>query len=154
MPLPISGRRTCDWYFPSLPGCRHSASWHNLAALAGLVAWWLLSSRGDAIPWNLKYIVADPGELPDLARFVREIRRCQVARFAKQLNEDADLGPQDVRVDGFAQIVNGAHAVSPLNVLIIQQVRGQKQDRHVLGAPALFDHLGQLQPADPRHPDV
>src|SRR6185295_4629104 len=35
---------------------------------------WLLSSRGDAIPWNLKYIVADPAELPDLERFQREIR--------------------------------------------------------------------------------
>lgn len=36
---------------------------------------WLLSDRGDAFPWTIKHIVADPAELPDLARFKREIRR-------------------------------------------------------------------------------
>jgi hypothetical protein len=35
---------------------------------------WLLSERGDALPWTIKHIVADPGELPDAEAFRREIR--------------------------------------------------------------------------------
>jgi predicted Zn-dependent protease len=41
---------------------------------------WLLSSRGDAFPWTVKHIVADPGELPDAAALQAEIRRT-VARL-------------------------------------------------------------------------
>jgi len=36
---------------------------------------WLLSDHGDAIPWTIKHIVADPEELPDSAAFQAEIRR-------------------------------------------------------------------------------
>lgn len=36
---------------------------------------WLVSRRGDGLPWNIKHIVADPTELPSLDRFQHEIRR-------------------------------------------------------------------------------
>jgi predicted Zn-dependent protease len=36
---------------------------------------WLLSDRGDAIPWTVKHTVADPAELPSLAAFQRQIRK-------------------------------------------------------------------------------
>jgi predicted Zn-dependent protease len=35
---------------------------------------WLLSERGDGIPWTIKHLVADPGELPTQRSFHREIR--------------------------------------------------------------------------------
>jgi TldD protein len=35
---------------------------------------WLLSPKGDAFPWTLKYLVTDPTELPSLQKFQREIR--------------------------------------------------------------------------------
>jgi predicted Zn-dependent protease len=35
---------------------------------------WLMSPKGDAIPWSIKHTVADPSELPDARRFHREIR--------------------------------------------------------------------------------
>jgi predicted Zn-dependent protease len=35
---------------------------------------WLLSDRGDGIPWTIKYLVADPAELPDAQALQREIR--------------------------------------------------------------------------------
>lgn len=34
---------------------------------------WLLTDKGDSIPWTVKHIVTDPTELPDLAAFQREI---------------------------------------------------------------------------------
>lgn len=36
---------------------------------------WLLSARGDGIPWTVKHIVADPAELPSLRSFQHEIRK-------------------------------------------------------------------------------
>jgi predicted Zn-dependent protease len=36
---------------------------------------WLLSERGDGIPWTIKHIVADPAELPSRRRFQGQIRR-------------------------------------------------------------------------------
>ena len=35
---------------------------------------WLLSDKGDAFPWTVKHIVADPNELPSPASFHRQIR--------------------------------------------------------------------------------
>ncbi len=40
---------------------------------------WLLSEKGDAHPWTLKYIVADPSELPTESKLKAEIRKA-VAR--------------------------------------------------------------------------
>jgi len=36
---------------------------------------WLLASDGHSFPWTVRYMVADPGELPDRSAFQREIRQ-------------------------------------------------------------------------------
>ena len=36
---------------------------------------WLLSPKGDAFPWNVRYTVTDPAELPDERTFMRAIVR-------------------------------------------------------------------------------
>ena len=36
---------------------------------------WLLSPRGDAFPWTVRYTVTDPDELPDERSFMRSIVR-------------------------------------------------------------------------------
>jgi predicted Zn-dependent protease len=47
----------------------------------GQVVWsidcylWLLSPRGDAFPWTISHVVADPAELPSATELNREIRR-------------------------------------------------------------------------------
>lgn len=43
---------------------------------------WLLSARGDGIPWTIKHIVANPEELPSERQFGREIRQA-VARLRR-----------------------------------------------------------------------
>ncbi|MBC8260604.1 MAG: hypothetical protein H8E43_02135 [Planctomycetia bacterium] len=35
---------------------------------------WLLSDKGDGIPWTISHFVSDPAELPSLAEFRKEIR--------------------------------------------------------------------------------
>jgi predicted Zn-dependent protease len=36
---------------------------------------WLLSDRGDGIPWTIKHLVTDPAELPSAQEFHRQIRK-------------------------------------------------------------------------------
>ena len=58
------------------------------------------------------------------------------------------------RVDRLAQIVDGADAVAAQDVLVVDEMRGQEQDRHVLRPAPLLDQVRQLDAAHARHPDV
>ena len=75
-------------------------------------------------------------------------------RLAEQFDEHRDFRSQDVRVHGLAQVIDGADAVAPQHVFVVEQVGGEEQDGNVLTALALFDQMGEVDPADPRHPDV
>ena len=55
----------------------------------------------------------------------------QVARLAEQLHEHRDLRSKDLGVDGLGQVVDRARAVTAQDVLFVEHVRGQEQDRHV-----------------------
>ena len=69
------------------------------------------------------------------------------ARLAVQVDEDRHLRAQDPGVDGLAQIVDRADAVGAQDVLVLERVRGQEDDRDVLGAAALLDQVGELDAA-------
>ena len=58
------------------------------------------------------------------------------------------------RLDRLAQIVDGADAVTAQDVVVVDEMRGQEQDRHVLRALALLDEMRQLDAARAGHPDV
>jgi len=61
--------------------CRMFVSTEGVRQIACQSIWsiecylWLLSDRGDGIPWTIKYLVADPAELPNAQALQREIRR-------------------------------------------------------------------------------
>jgi len=56
---------------------------------------WLLTDKGDSIPWTLKHIVTDPAELPDVRAFQREIRAtvAKLRRLAKAGTVRSFSGP-------------------------------------------------------------
>jgi predicted Zn-dependent protease len=56
---------------------------------------WILSPKGDAMPWSIKHIVADPTELPDARRLHLEIRAAirQVSEVLKSPSLRSFLGP-------------------------------------------------------------
>ena len=75
-------------------------------------------------------------------------------RLAEQLDEDADLGAQDVGVDRLAQVVDGADAVALQHLVLVGAVRGEEEYRDVLGSLARLDEPGQLDAGHAGHADV
>ena len=75
-------------------------------------------------------------------------------RLAERFNEHADLRPQDLAVDGFAEIVHPADAVPTQDVLFVHRVGGEKQNRDILRPPALLDQRRQLEAVHAGHLDV
>ena len=91
--------------------------------------------------------------LGDLA-LERVVQLGERPRLAEQIDEDADLRAQDLRVDRLAQIVDRADTVAAQDVVLVDRVRRQEQDRDVLRALALLDQRRQLDAAHARHLDV
>ena len=80
--------------------------------------------------------------------------RIESAPLAVQLDKDRDFRAEDIALDRLTQIVDGPDAVAAQDVLILDEMRRQEQDRHVLIALALFDEVRQLDAARAGHPDV
>ena len=75
-------------------------------------------------------------------------------RFPVQFGEYADFRAQEFRNDGHGNIIHGAALVSLELVEIGQVHRGDKDDRGLLTARMLVDHLRQLKPVELRHAHI
>ena len=74
--------------------------------------------------------------------------------LAKQIDEHANLRSQDVGVHRLGEIVDRPGTIAADDITVVDQVRGEEQDRHVLRPPPTLDDLRQLEAADAGHPDV
>ena len=84
----------------------------------------------------------------------RFVDACQLPRLSEQFHEHGDLRSQDFAVDGLDQVVNGACAVAAQDVLLVEHVRGEKEDRHMTRPRPRLDQVRQLDAAHARHSDV
>ena len=77
-----------------------------------------------------------------------------MARFPKEVAEDADLRAKKSRNNGDRQVVDGACLV-PSQAVEFGQVDRGNEDERGLGEPRMVtDHRGQLEPVELRHRDV
>ena len=97
---------------------------------------------------------------PDADRGVRERRAEALLALLQrrvllvQVDEDRDLRAQHVRVERLEQVVDRADRVAAEDLLALLVDGRQEDDRDVLGALALLDELGGLEPVQARHLDV
>ena len=106
-------------------------------------------------PHDLRHRV---GELA-VARLARPLEReqlllVQAPVLLPQIDEDGDLGAQQVGVDRLEDVVDRADLVSLEDLLVVLGKRGDEDDRDVLRARALLDHARGLEAVDVRHVDV
>src|SRR5262249_47030262 len=71
-----------------------------------------------------------------------------------EFSKNSDLRAENVSVYRFPNIIHSALLLSLDNLLIVIVIGGQKDDRHVGGLLARFDHLGEFKSCDSRHADV
>jgi hypothetical protein len=97
------------------------------------------------------------GHLP-AQRLVEHLQRLVEARqllgLGEQVDEHPDFRAQDLGVDRLAQVIDGPDPVPLQHVVLVDAVRGEKQDRHVLRPLALLDQPRQLDAVGSRHLDV
>jgi hypothetical protein len=75
-------------------------------------------------------------------------------RLAEQFDEHADLGAQDLRLDGLEHIVDRAHRVAAQHVRVVLVHRGEEDDGHVAGALARANERRRLVAVHARHQHV
>ena len=78
----------------------------------------------------------------------------ELARLAPQLGEDLDLGAQDLRNHGHRHVVDGAGLIAAHPIQIGQVDGGYEDDRRLLVARVLPQHLGQLEAVELGHADI
>jgi hypothetical protein len=88
-----------------------------------------------------------------LFRQPRELVRLalQCLAFAEQLDEDADLRAQDLRLNRFEDVVDRAELVSAKDVRLAATERGEKDDRRVARFVAGADQARRLEAVEIRH---
>ncbi len=93
------------------------------------------------------------GPLGD-ALFELAIQPLELSRLAKQIHEDADLRPKNLRDDGNRHVVHGAAGVALEPVEFGQMDAGDEDDRRLLEPRVLAHHRRQLEPVELRHADI
>ena len=93
-------------------------------------------------------------ERSDLLLLEQRVLPPDLDRLLPEVDEDADLRPQDVGLERLHQIVHGAGVVAAEDVLRVLGDRRQEDDRDVAGPLAPLDQLSRLEPVQPRHLDV
>ena len=96
-------------------------------------------------------LLAFPLEHRDLLGFEQCVLTPDLDRFLPEVDEHGHLRPQDVRVEGLHQIVDGSGSVALEDVLGVLRDRGQEDDRNVPRPLALLDQLGGLEAVHARH---
>jgi hypothetical protein len=71
-----------------------------------------------------------------------------------ELDEDRNLGAQDLRVERFEHVVDRADLVAAEDVPLLFRECGQEDDRDEARPLALLDHLGDLEAVEVGHLDV
>jgi hypothetical protein len=71
-----------------------------------------------------------------------------------ELDKHADLASQDVGIEGFEEVVDGAVLVALERVRLIGVERGHEDDRHVRAALPRLDEVRGLVAVQAGHPDV
>jgi hypothetical protein len=101
--------------------------------------------------------LAQPGHADRRAVEGRALQRLAGAQRvvgAPQVDEDRDLGAQELRVVGLEEVVDGARGVAAEDVLALLGDRRDEDDRDVARALALLDVLGGLEAVEVGHLDV
>ena len=88
-------------------------------------------------------------KLAPLSRLVLCLLRKEI-----QVDEDLDLGPQDLRNDRRNHEIDGAQRVPLGRADFVSVVRGDEDDRHMRGPFPAANQLGRLQAVHSRHVDV
>jgi hypothetical protein len=119
-----------------------------------------LRERGGALADALFQFLVRPAQrlahalpLADLALQL-EVHARQRAALAIKIDEDRDLGAQNLGVQRFGEIVHGADMIAALLILRVEHPRREEQDGDLSRALAPLDHRRQIEPAHPRHHDV
>ena len=81
-------------------------------------------------------------------------RLLELARLEEQVDEDRDLGAQDVGHDRREDEVDGAARVGDRDLRLVARVGGDEDDRRVLALAAHADQPRRLVAVHPRHLDV
>jgi hypothetical protein len=68
-----------------------------------------------------------------------------------EVDEHADLGAQDLRLERFEDVVDRAHRVALKDVFLLLADRGEEDDRNVLERLARLDQLRRLEAVHARH---
>src|SRR6185312_13721981 len=82
------------------------------------------------------------------------IELLQLASFAMQLGEDADLGAQDLRDDRDRDVVDCAALIAANTVYFREMDGGDEDDGNLLEARMLTHHIGQLEAVDFGHGNI
>ena len=93
-------------------------------------------------------------ELANLARAQQHLLLRELLLLEIQIDEDADLRAQDVRLERLRQVVHRADRVALEDVLLVLADRREEDDRDVLRALARLDQPRGLEAVDPRHLNV
>lgn len=84
-------------------------------------------------------------------RFKFRIQGGQSPCLAKQIDEDVHFGAKHQGVNRFSQVVDCSDVIGKDGVLFLKVMRGEKNDRDMLCAPALLNQAGKLNAAKLRH---
>ena len=82
------------------------------------------------------------------------VQRLQLPAFAMQLGKDADFRAQQFGNDRDGDVVNGALAIAFDSINVGEVNAGDEDDRGLLKAGMLADHLGQIEAIDVGHADI
>ncbi len=126
-------------------------------------------------PVEVRRGTGDVGRPDDLRHRIRELavallagtlERCELLRvqllglhlqlpvLLPELDEDGNLGAEDVRLDRLEDVVDRTSRVAAEDVPLLLRQRGDEDDRDVLRALAPLDQLGELEPVELGHLDV
>ena len=106
----------------------------------------------DDPPVGVEHGLADRGGFERAAQ--QRLGALEGATARLELGENDHLGPQQLGVEWLEEVVHRAQAVPAGDVFHLVARRGQKHDRDIAGAGALFDELRGLQAVEPGHPHV
>ncbi len=82
------------------------------------------------------------------------VEKMELAGLAVQLGEDADLGAQQFRHHRHGQIIHRAGLIAA-QIIVLRHMDGRDEDdRRLLEARMLADHLGQLEAVQFGHADI